>query len=126
MRSESWLRLMSGLVLVGIFAAGALFGAGLMRFAVPRPPGPPHHGGPIEAIKTELALDESQRAALDRIVAAHRGELDRIGRETQHRVRGVLFAIEDELVPSLRPDQVDRLTTWRRTRPPLPPPPPPP
>ena len=53
MRSESWLRLMSGLVLVGIFAAGTLFGAGLMKWTAPAPqqlPAPPPPGpipGPI-------------------------------------------------------------------------------
>ena len=126
MRSEAWLRLMSGLVLVGIFAAGALFGAGIMRFATPTPPAPPGlprpGGGPIEAIKRELSLDAQQVAALDAIAAAHRGELDAIGRETQGRVRHVLFSIEDELVPKLRPDQVDKLEQWRRTRRPPPPP----
>jgi hypothetical protein len=114
MRSESWLRLMSGLVLVGIFAAGALFGAGLMR-ATAQPP-PPPRTGPIEAIKQHLALDAQQIAALDRIASAHREELDVIGRETQERVRRVLFAIEDELVPALRPEQVTQLHEWRKTR----------
>jgi hypothetical protein len=122
MRSEAWLRLMSGLVLVGIFAAGALFGAGLMRFATPTPPAPRElpGGGPIQAIKHELALDAQQVAALDAIAAAHRTELEAIGRETQVRVRRVLFAIEDELVPKLRPDQVEKLEQWRRTRRPPP------
>ena len=131
MRSESWLRLMSGLVLVGIFAAGALFGAGLMRFGDQTPPPrPPLPGaGPIAAIKRELALDANQIAALDRIAQARRPELDAIGRETQHRVRGVLLAIEDELAASLRPDQIEALKRWRATRRPPPgghPPPPPP
>lgn len=122
MRSEAWLRLMSGLVLVGIFAAGALFGAGLMRFAAPTPPARPGlpGGGPIHAIKQALALDATQVAALDAIAAAHRDELEAIGRETQVRVRRVLFAIEDELVPKLRPDQVEKLEQWRRTRRPPP------
>jgi hypothetical protein len=131
MRNETWLRLMSGLVLVGIFAAGALFGAGIMRFATPTPAEPPGlparggppggpPGGPIAAIKHELALDADQIAALDAIAAAHRDELEAIGRETQGRVRHVLFSIEDELAPKLRPDQVEKLAQWRRTRRPPP------
>jgi len=122
MRSESWLRLMSGLVLVGIFAAGVLFGAALMRFASPTapalPPLPPP--GPIEAIKRELALDPDQVAALEMIAGAHHGELEAIGRETQGKAGRVLNAIEDELVPRLRPDQVERLVQWRKTRRPPP------
>ena len=123
MRNDTWLRLMSGLVLVGIFAAGALFGAGIMRFATPTPstpPGLPPPGGPINAIKTQLVLDADQIAALDAIAAAHREELEAIGRETQGKVRRVLFAIEDELVPKLRPDQVKKLEQWRATRRPPP------
>jgi hypothetical protein len=123
MRSEAWLRLMSGLVLVGIFAAGALFGAGIMRFATPthrEPPGLPPPGGPINAIKSQLALDADQVAALDAIAAAHREELEAIGHETQGKVRRVLFAIEDELVPKLRPDQAEKLKQWRATRRPPP------
>ena len=122
MRSESWLRLMSGLVLVGIFAAGTLFGAGLMRFAAPTAPAPPPlpPGGPIEAIKRELALDADQIAALEMIADAHHRELEAIGRETQGKAGRVLNAIEDELVPRLRPDQVERLVQWRKTRRPPP------
>lgn len=120
MRSEAWLRLMSSLVLVGIFAAGALFGAGLMRFSRPDVPRPPPHGGPIQAIEHELALDAAQQSALRAIADAHRGELDAIGREAQGRVRRVLLAIEDELRPKLRPDQIEKLARWRQTRRPPP------
>ena len=125
MRNESWLRLMSGLVLVGVFAAGALFGAGIMRWAGPpaRPPWPPPHAGPIEAMTRELALDADQQTKLRTIADAHRDELDAIGRTAQGKVRDVLFAIEDELRPSLRPEQVKRLEDWRAHRRPPPPPP---
>jgi hypothetical protein len=125
MRSESWLRLMSGLVLVGVFAAGTLFGAGLMKWTPPArdrlPPSP--HGGPIEAMTRELSLDRDQVAKLQAIADAHRGELDQIARSTQGRVRDVLYSIEDELRPQLRADQVKRLEDWRAHRGPPPPPP---
>src|SRR5215217_2839589 len=81
MRSESWLRLMSGLVLVGVFAAGTLFGAGLMKWTAPaeqRLPAPPPHGGPIMAMRERLALTEAQLATLRQIMAAHQHELDAI------------------------------------------------
>ena len=138
MRNESWLRLMSGLVLVGVFAAGTLFGAGLMRWTAPHgerlpppsmPPGPPA-GGPIEAMTRELQLDAAQRDKLHAIADAHRAELEQIARSTQARVRDVLLAMEDELKPALRPEQIEALEQWRKHRPPPPPgpgmPPPPP
>jgi Spy/CpxP family protein refolding chaperone len=124
MRSESWLRLMSGFVLVGVFAAGALFGAGLLRWLAPhetthegRPFGPP---GPIEAMTHELDLDAHQRDQLRAIADAHRPELEAIMHETQPRIRRVLDAIEQEMTPNLRPDQVQKLEAWRKRRPPPP------
>jgi hypothetical protein len=114
---------MSGLVLVVVFAAGALFGAGLMRWQGPDRPPPP--GGPIEAMTHELELDGDQIAALRAIERTHRPELEAIARSTQPRVREVLFAIEDELRPELRPDQLHKLEAWRARRPPPGPPGPP-
>ncbi|MBV8757473.1 MAG: periplasmic heavy metal sensor [Deltaproteobacteria bacterium] len=132
MRNESWLRLMSSLVLVGVFAAGALFGAGLTRWMAPheqhdRPPPPP--GGPIEAMTHELDLDAQQRDQLHAIAQAHEADLAAIMHETQPRIRGVLDAIETEMTPHLRPDQLKKLDAWRARRPPPPMPglgPPPP
>ena len=115
MRSD---RLLSGLVLVGLFAAGTLFGAGLMRWTSPGPPHGPPHGGPIEAMTHELSLDPAQIDRLHAIADAHKGELEGIARGVQPRIRAVLFAIEDELRPALRPEQVERLETWRAQRPP--------
>jgi hypothetical protein len=135
MRNETWLRMLSGIVLVAVFAAGALFGAGLLRWTQRDPerlpPPPMKHGGPVEKMKQELALDEAQMRALQEIMQRKRPELDEIMRTTQGKVRDVLFAIEDELRPELRPDQIKRLEDWRATRPPPPvpgldgPPPPP-
>ncbi len=119
MRGDTWLRLMSGLVLVGVFAAGTLFGAGLMRWRGPDHPSPPR-GGPIDVMIHELELDADQTQALRTIEQAHRGDLDAIVRATQPKVRTVLFAIEDELRPRLRTDQVQKLEVWRARRPPLP------
>lgn len=123
MRGDLTLKLMSGLVLVAVFAAGALFGAGLMRWNRPdHPPGPPPPGGPIEVMTHELELDHDQIDALRAIEAKHRPELDAIARSTQPRVREVLFAIEDELKAKLRPDQIQKLEAWRARRGPPPPP----
>jgi hypothetical protein len=126
MRNETWLRMLSGLVLVGVFAAGALFGAGLLRWTqreperLPPPPPPGFAGGPVEKMRQELVLDEAQMRQLQDIMQKHRPELASIMQDTQGRVRDVLFAIEDELRPQLRPDQIKRLEQWRATRPPPP------
>jgi hypothetical protein len=120
MRAESWLRTMSVLVLVGVFAAGGLFGAAVMRWTAPTPPPPPRD--PIEAIVRELALDPDQASALHSIAIAHGPDLQAIARATQPKIRAVLFAIEDELRPRLRPDQVEKLEAWRARRPTEPPP----
>jgi hypothetical protein len=129
MRNETWLRMLSGFVLVGVFAAGALFGAGLLRWTqrdpqrLPPPP-PMHPGGPggppVEKMRQELALDDAQMRALQDIMQKHRSELDALMRGTQAKVRDVLFSIEEDLRPQLRPDQVKRLEQWRATRPPPP------
>ena len=113
MRHESWFRLMSWLVLVGVFAAGVLVGAGAMRWTARPPEARP---GPIEAMHHELALDRQQGEALHAIVQRHQSELDAIVRDAQPKVRAVLFAIEDELRPQLRPEQVKALEDWRARR----------
>ncbi len=126
MRSEAWLRSMSALVLVGLFAAGTLFGAGLMKWTAPaadRLPPPPRRGTPIEAMKRELVLTDAQLKKAIAIVEAHRPDLEAIARRTQHEVRDVMFAIEDELVPELDAKQKQMLEEWRARRPPAPPPP---
>lgn len=127
MRNETWLRMLSGFVLVGVFAAGALFGAGLLRWTqrepdrLPPPPPPMMAGGgPVEKMHQVLALDDAQMQALHDIMQRHRPELDAIMHGTQAKVRDVLFAIENDLVPQLRPDQVKKLEEWRATRPPPP------
>ena len=122
MRTE---KLMSWFVLICVFVAGAAFGIGGVFLWLPPPP-PPPPPGPIEAMHHELALDDAQLTELHAIAERHRGELDAIAHETQQRVRTVLLAIEDELRPKLRPDQIAKLEAWRAHRGPPPPPPPPP
>jgi len=126
MRNESWLRLMSGLVLVGVFAAGTLFGAGLMKWTAPPPdrlPPPPRPPSAlIEVMKQKLALTEAQVREMQAIIQAHRPELEAIAHKTQDEVRDLMFEMENELVPKLEPDQKQRLEEWRKIRPPMGPP----
>jgi hypothetical protein len=138
MRNETVLRMLSGFVLVGVFAAGALFGAGLLRWTqqdpqrLPPPPpgmGAPPGGGPGERMKQEIGLDEAQAKQLDQIIASHDKDLQGIVRDAQSKLRDMLLSIEEELRPHLRPDQIEKLESWRKHRPPAPMPgmgPPPP
>ncbi len=124
--SPARVRVLGALVLVGVFAAGAVFGVGLTRWSdrggppAPPPRRPPPPGGPVQAMIHELRLDPEQIEALERIDRAHRGELDAIARETMPRVRAVLDAMERELEPRLRPEQLELLEAWRKRRPPPP------
>jgi hypothetical protein len=114
---------MSGLVLVGIFAAGTLFGAGLMKWTAPAPqqlPAPPLHGGPMMAMRERLELVDAQVAQLRTIMRAHQAELDGIARATQDQVRDVLMKIEEELKPHLEARQLQLLEEWREHRGPPP------
>ena len=115
-------RLLGALVLVGVFAAGTVFGVGLTRWGRPEHPfgPPPRHppGGPVQAMIRELRLDPAQIEALGQIERTHRPELDAIAGETMPRVRAVLDAMERELLPRLRPEQVELLEAWRKRRPP--------
>ena len=129
MRTEGWLRLMSALVLVGVFAAGAVFGAGLLRWTASAPgrlppPGGARGGhvggGAARAMTRELGLDAAQVVRLEALTDARRGELETITREVQGRVRDVLHGIEEDMRPYLRPDQIEKLAGWRARRPPPP------
>jgi hypothetical protein len=117
MRSEAWLRMMSIVVLLVVFGAGGIVGAVLVRWGAAPAQHPHSPQGPIEAIERELGLDAEQIATLRVIAASHDEELAKIGRATQSGVRDIVFAIEEELRPRLRPDQVQRLDGWRARRP---------
>ncbi len=117
-------QLLGAIVLAGMFAAGVVFGVGVARWSAPASPDRemrrPPPGGPVEAMIHELDLDPDQISALRAIEATHRPQLDAIVRDTVPRVRDVLFAIEDELRPKLRPDQIEKLEAWRKRRGPPP------
>jgi hypothetical protein len=126
MRNETWLRLMSALVLVGVFAAGSLFGAGLMKWNARSgertPPPPPPHGDPVEVMTHKLKLDRAQSDELRQIMHARRQDLDDLRRQTQTKARAIMLDIENALLPRLDATQKALLEEWRKTRPPFPPP----
>jgi len=126
------IRVMSALLLIGTFAAGAVTGAGILRFLGP-PPGPPHHGRgrppmfaplPLE----ELELSAEQKTKIREILERHRPELEAILQESFPKVRAINDKVEKEVRGVLTAEQQKELDELKRRRPPPPPPgaPPPP
>ncbi len=115
-------RILSIVILLGVFAAGAVFGAGLVRTHAPERGGPPPMPpGPAERLIHHLQLTPAQAEELHRIERAHRDELDRLMKETMPKIRAVMDAVENELRPVLTEEQRTRLDELQRDRPPPPP-----
>ena len=102
-------------LLAAVFLAGALAGAGVIRYFEPRPPPPPP--GPGLGPFSQLGLTPDQQARAREIIEKHRGELDAIVKETMPRVRAVQETIDREMLTVLTPDQLER---FRALRPPPP------
>jgi hypothetical protein len=132
------IHLLSGLLLLGTFLAGALAATGVV-FALhghghPRPPeGRP----PLPRQFQELGLSASQQLQAEAIFERHRPELDAVLQESYPRIRAVNERMESELRSILTPEQVQQLERLEARRPPGsgfpggrpgagPPPPPPP
>jgi uncharacterized membrane protein len=114
-------KLVSGLVMLGIFLAGAVAGAGVLVWLAPdpRPPGPP-----IPAYLAELGLSPEQQRVAGQSFEKHRGEIDAIFREAFPRVRAINEQMEAELRAVLSPEQLKRLGELKARRPSGPPMPP--
>jgi Spy/CpxP family protein refolding chaperone len=108
-------RLATALVLLGIFALGALLGAGLMRWASP-PPGPmgPPPVGPWDLERLDLSAE--QREAAQAVFERHRPQLDEVLHGTFPRVRAIGERIEAEVRELLTPEQQARFDARRQSR----------
>lgn len=91
-------------LLLGIFAAGAVSGAGVYHWAARDcgPMGHPPHGGPLHR---DLGLSEAQAKQIDAIMAKYHPELDAVIRETFPRVKAVHEKIDREIRPLLNDEQ---------------------
>jgi Spy/CpxP family protein refolding chaperone len=125
-------RLLTALLLVGTFAAGAVTGAGILRFMGPPGPPPPGLGGPPPMFGPlpleQLGLSQDQQNEVHEILERHRPELETILRESFPKVRAVNDQVEREVRAVLTAEQRARLDELKRRGPPPPPPgaPPPP
>lgn len=114
------IHLVSGLIVLGTFLAGALAGAGLARSWRPAPleGPPPQHRPPVPLPLRELGLSPAQDEQVKQIVERHRPELEAIVRESFPRVRAVNQRIEAEVRALLTPAQQRLLEQLQARRPP--------
>lgn len=121
-------RFLTAGLLLGTFAAGAAFGAGLLVAMGPRPPpgthgfgaGPPPPPGPLPL--GDLGLSPTQDQEARKILERHRPALEAILRDSFPRVRVENEAIEREIRLILTDAQRQRLDQIKAARPPRPPP----
>ncbi len=127
------IHLLTALLIVGTFAAGAVTGAGIVRWfapAAPRAESPPPL--PAARLPREIRLTPEQDEKARAIGERYRPELDKIASELRPRVRSVQDRMEAELRAILSPEQRTQLAEVeeRRRHPPVagvaPPPPGPP
>jgi len=109
-------RVLGVLLMIGVFAAGAVFGAGLIHQHQPGPPPPPP--SPADRLIHQLHLTPAQAKRLHELNEAHREELGRLMRETMPRIRAVLDSVENELRPDLTDEQRALLDEVQASRPP--------
>ena len=95
------IHLLSGLVVLGTFIAGAVAGAGLYRWLQPRQALP----APIFPLCHDLSLSPEQARQAERIVTNHRPELERIMHDSFEQVRGVQERMNAEVRAILTPEQ---------------------
>jgi Spy/CpxP family protein refolding chaperone len=113
-------RVLTALIIVGVFASGAVVGAGIYRWASSGGPGAevPHgHGAALWIPPGELDLSPEQHVQVSRIVDRHRLELEATVRESFPRVRAINEKMQKELKEVLTPEQQKKFELLRRRGP---------
>jgi hypothetical protein len=106
------MRLSAVVSLVAIFAAGALSGAGLYRWAAQ------DHGPPLPPLPYDaLGLSAEQKERAETIMQKHRPELEALIRATFPRVKAVHEKIDGEIRTILNEEQRKRFDEMRARRP---------
>jgi uncharacterized membrane protein len=116
------LHLWTALVLLAVFLAGGVTGAGLvwaMRPHDPRPAAPRPRVEGLPGPVAELGLTPEQTARARAIFESHRAELQAAIEESFPRVRAVQDRIDAEIRALLTPEQAARFDELRKRRPPL-------
>ena len=110
----------SGLIVLGVFLAGAAAGAGVMaalRRGGPRFP-PPHHDGWFPPHLNELDLTEDQQKRAKVIFEKYHAVVEATVKETFPRVRAAQEQMERELRAILTDAQAKKLDEIQAHRPP--------
>lgn len=116
------LHLWTAVVLLAVFLAGGVTGAGLVwatRPRDPRPAGPRPRIDGLPGPLAELGLSPEQVAKARAVVESHRAELQAAVEESFPRVRAVQDRVDAELRALLTPEQAARFDEMRKRRPPL-------
>jgi hypothetical protein len=98
-------KLVSALLVIGVFAAGAAAGFGLGRLCCAAPP-PPHQELSFRPPSLEaLHLTREQEAKAREIGDRHRPEIEAIRREVAPKVHAIHRRMQEELEAFLTPEQ---------------------
>jgi Spy/CpxP family protein refolding chaperone len=117
--SPSRIRILTALLLFGVFFAGAVTGAGLFYWlGQPCPFGhPPGLPGPF----SELDLSKEQERKVHKIFEKHHPELEAILQETFPKAREVFDKIDADVSVILTAEQRKKLDAFKRKHGPFPP-----
>lgn len=118
-KSPRTISIFSAALLIGIFIAGVLTGAGVCRWLTCDQSHHPHsefghHGmmGPF----SELDLSSDQERQVKEVMEKHRSELEAILHDSFPKVRAVHETIDQEISPFLTPEQQTKLKEIRERR----------
>ncbi len=103
------IHLWSGLIVLSVFLAGAVAGAGVFAWLRPNPPSPPLPPGRLRAHLSELGLTAEQQEQANAILEKHRIAVEATLKETFPRVRAAQEQMEHEVRAVLTAAQAKKL-----------------
>lgn len=112
---KSWLYL-AAIFLVGL-ATGGILGGTLVRRQMMEPLQLDRLGARVEReLVIKLDLDAEQRKKLHPLTVTTMNRIERIYYDTMRKVDAAVRDAEEELLPDLRPDQIEKLKQLASTR----------
>jgi Spy/CpxP family protein refolding chaperone len=114
------IRVLTALIIAGVFTSGAVVGAGIYRWGSAGGPSAkvPHgHGAALWSLPDELALTPEQQTKVARILDRHRLALETIVRESFPRVRAIDEQMQKEVKGVLTPEQQKKFEELKKRGP---------